>query len=315
MRWLPDALPENARVIMTTLPGPALEALRARREPPVEIPLRALNDSDATAIVDEFLGRYRKTFDRQQRQALLAKSGSRTPLYLLTALEELRTLGTYEEISERIQSLPEETRPLFTWILERLEKDDGFRDHEGKRIGSDIVSKYCSYLAIGRSGMAQSELVELIAPATDGRTADAEGNVAALQRLLRPYLMLRGELLDFFHGQLREAVEEKYLSQEEQRVAANKAVATYFKKKTDPSGDETWIGDYPRGLGELPYHQTEGQMWDDVFKTLTDLGFLEAKCTHVAVSTSGVGPDARKIYGGVYELQEDYRRAIEKIPE
>ena len=315
MRWLPDTLPANARIIMTTLEGAALDALRARREPPVEVALRALNESDATAIVEEFLSRYRKTFDVQQRTALLTKSGSRTPLYLLTALEELRTLGTYEEISNRIKSLPEETRPLFTWILERLESDDGFRDRQGKRVGADIVSRYCSYLAVGRSGMSQSELVELIAPASDGRDADAEGNVAALQRLLRPYLMQRGELLDFFHGQLREAVEEKYLAQEEQRVAANQAVAEYFKRKTDPAGDQTWTGDYPRGLSELPYHQTEGQMWDDVYKTLTDLGFLEAKCTYVAVSTSGASPDARKIYGGVYELQEDYRRAIEKMPE
>jgi hypothetical protein len=206
---------------------------------------------------------------------------------------------------------------LFTWILERLEKDDGFRDKHGKRIGADVVSRYSSYLAVGRSGMAQSELVELIAPADleEGTEADAEGNVAALQRLLRPYLMQRGELLDFFHGQLREAVEEKYLAEDKQKVAANKAVAEYFQTKTDPAGDATWIGDYPRGLSELPYHQTEGQMWEDVYKTLTDLGFLEAKCTHVAVSTSGAGPDVRKIYGGVYELQEDYRRAIEKIPE
>ncbi len=315
MRWLPDTLAANARIIMTTLPGPALDALRARREPPVEVELRALNESDATAIVDEFLSRYRKSFDGQQRGALLGKSGSRTPLYLLTALEELRTLGTYEEISQRIKELPEETRPLFTWILQRLEQDDGFRDRHGKRVGSDLVSRYCSYLAVGRSGMAQSELVELIAPAVDGRDADSQGNVAALQRLLRPYLMQRGELLDFFHGQLREAVEEKYLASEEQRAAANKDLAEYFERKADPTEDETWAGDYPRALSELPYHQTEGQMWDDVHQTLTDLGFLEAKCTHVAVTTSGTGPDARKIYGGVYELQEDYRRAIEKMPE
>lgn len=314
MRWLPDALPANARIIMTTLPCPALEALRARREPPFEVALRALNESDATAIVDEFLSRYRKSFDAQQRAALLGKSGSRTPLYLLTALEELRTLGTYEEISQRIKELPEETRPLFAWILQRLEQDVGFRDAQGKRVGPDIVRRYASYLAVGRSGMAQSELVELIAPAVDGGDADSQGNVAALQRLLRPYLMQRGELLDFFHGQLREAVEETYLAHDEQRVAANQALAEYFQRKTDPAGDLTWTGDYPRGLSELPYHQTEGEMWNDVHQTLTDLGFLEAKCTHVGVTTSGTGPDARKIYGGVYELQEDYRRAIEKMP-
>lgn len=321
MRWLPDEIPENARIVMSTIEGPvtsipALDALRARRQPPIEVPLRALNASDATAIVEQFLKRYRKTFDSEQRSALLSKRGSETPLYLLTALEELRTLGTYEEIKDRIEQLPPDTRSLFLWILERLENDEGFRDEHGDKIGAEVVKRYCSHLAIGRSGMAQSELVELIAPADaqKGTPADAQGNVAALQRLLRPYLMQRGELLDFFHGQLREAVEEKYLANEEQRAAANQELAEYFERKADPAGDETWTGNYPRALSELPYHQTEGQMWEDVHKTLTDLGFLEAKCTHVAVTTSGTGPDARKIYGGVYELQEDYRRAIEKMP-
>jgi hypothetical protein len=315
MRWLPDALPANARVIMSTLPGEALDALRARRDPPAEVALRALIESDATAIVDEFLSRYRKTFDSHQRTNLLRKSGSRNPLYLLTALEELRTLGTYEEISQRIEELPEETQPLFTWILERLEKDDGFRDCFGKRIGQEVVSRYCSYLALGRSGMAQSELVELIAPAIDGREPDAEGNVAALHRLLRPYLMQRGELLDFFHGQLREAVDQKYLSKQDERIAGHRALARYFGHKSDPSGDATWSTADARGLSELPYHQTEGQLWEEVYKTLTDLGFLEAKCTHVAVSVSSSAANSQTMYGGVYELQEDYSRAIETIPE
>ncbi|MDQ2974887.1 MAG: DUF4062 domain-containing protein [Acidobacteriota bacterium] len=320
MRWLPDELPDNVRIIMSTIksddPVPALAALRARRQPPIEVELRALNESDATALVEQFLDRYRKTFDDRQRAALLGKTGSATPLYLLTALEELRTLGTYEEIIERIKELPAETRPLFVWILNRLENDEGFRDEHGHKIGPEFVRRYCSYLAIGRSGMAQSELVELIAPANPENEvdADAQGNVAALQRLLRAYLMQRGELLDFFHGQLREAVEEKYLADEEKKVTANKGLAEYFQQKADPAGDATWTGDYPRGLSELPYHQTEGQLWEGVYKTLTDLGFLEAKCTHVAVTTSGTGPDARKIYGGVYELQEDYRQAIEKMP-
>ena len=41
---------------------------------------------------------------------------------------------------------------------------------------------------------------------------------------------------------------------------------------------------------------------------------VEAKCTHVAVATSGQGDGARAIYGGVYELLEDYQRALERFP-
>lgn len=317
MRWLPDTLPPNARVVLSALAGPSLDALRRRHAPPLELVLDPISDTDATAIVGAFLARYRKTLDAAQRGALLAKTDARVPLYLLTALEELRTLGTYEEISQRISSLPERVQPLYTWILDRLEHDPGFRGADGALVGADIVRRYCSLLATGRAGMAESELVDLIAPGDPARgiRPDHLGNVAALQRLLRPYLMPRGELTDFFHGQLREAVAARYLSNSDQVRAAHCAVALYFRGKADPGGDASWTGLHPRAFAELPYHQTHAELWDDVYKTMTDLAFLEAKCTHVAVTTTGTGEDATTVYGGVYDLLEDYRLALERFPE
>jgi hypothetical protein len=47
---------------------------------------------------------------------------------------------------------------------------------------------------------------------------------------------------------------------------------------------------------------------------LTDLGFLEAKCTYVGQVEIGAGEEKHMVYGGVYELQEDYRRALEVFP-
>jgi hypothetical protein len=312
MRWLPETLPSGARVILTTLAGPALDALRARRQPPAEVALRALNESDRSAIMDGYLARYRKSLDSVQRSALLGKTDAGVPLYLLTALEELRTLGTHEEITERIRALPDRVQPLFTWILERLERDRGFRDEAGHLIGPGLVRPYCSYIAVGRSGMAQAELAELVSPGDPGRNipADALGNAAALQCLLRPYLMQRGELLDFFHGQLREAVQTRYLADPEAARRTHQVVADFFHRKADPAGDATWAANHARALGELPYHQTRAELWKEMYDTLTDFVFLEAKCTHVAVATSG----ARTIYGGVYELLEDYRRALEHFP-
>jgi hypothetical protein len=326
MRWLPEELPAGARAILSVLPGPVLEALEARRVQPRFVPIARLTAEDATAIMNGYLERYRKTFDGDQRKALLAKKDAGNALYLLTALEELRTLGTYEEIANRIKQLPDETMPLFVWILQRLEGDDGFRDSDGALIGHDVVRKYCSYLAVGRSGMSESELAELVARAREGGAQasaaqgadgpDPLGNVAALTRLLRPYLMYSGDLLKFFHGQIEHAVKGIYLDEEEEQLAAHRAVATFFLRKADPADDLTWMGaaDNPRSVSELPHHLTEARMWDELYAVLTDLGFLEAKCTHVAVQEVGEGEERRKVYGGVYELQEDYRRALEVFP-
>jgi hypothetical protein len=317
MTWLPDRLPENVRVILSTLPSPALDALGRRREPPANQTLHPLTEDDATAIIDQFLERYRKTLDESQREALMAKDDSGSPLYLLTALEEIRTLGIYEEITIRIGALPDRVERLFAWVLKRLEKDEGFRDSSGQLIGRDVVKKYCSYLALGRSGMAQSEMAELVAPAAEssGELTDALGNVAALRALLRPYLMYRGELLDFFHGQIRTAVEERYLDKEEKRSEYQKDIADFFQGQLDPDGDGSCTGDSIRGLSELPYHLTEAEEWDRVTGLLTNFSFLERKAAEVGiVETADAEGRSTKTYTGVYLLQDDYDHALGKMP-
>lgn len=228
-----------------------------------------------------------------QRAALLAKADAGTPLFLLVTLEELRTLGTYEEITGRIAQLPPDTRALFIWILKRLEDDDGFRDASGRKIGPELVSRFVSLLGASRHGLSQQELVELLAP------GDPQGNVAALAQLLRPYLMQRGELLDFYHGQFREAVAAAYLPSESQRIAAHDQLATYFRDRADPERNQRWQGDSPRPFLELVIHLVGAQRTDQYCRTLCDLRFIEARCR----------------LEQVYELIADYRLAQERLPE
>ncbi len=316
MTWLPDSLPGNVRVILSAIDlSAALEALRQRREPPTEEPLHPLSNADATSIIDSFLERYRKNLDDDQRALFLGKEHAGKPLYLLTALEEVRTLGTYEEISDRIGELPGEVQPLFNWILKRLEKDPGFRDAEGKPIGQEIVGPYTSYLSLGRNGMAQLELVGLVAPGGNGDEPDPQGNLAALRALLLPYLMRRGKLLDFYHGQIREAVQRRYLTGEVKRIIAHRAISDYFETQLDPDSDGSCKGDSLRSLSELPFHLTEAMEWERVYKTLTNFTFLERKVTEVGVvETTDSEGEVSRLYTGVLKLQDDYDHALGKMP-
>ncbi len=251
--WLPEELPATARVILSTVSGPALESLWQRRIPPRLVELQPLDASDREAIIQEYLHRYRKSMTNDQRTALLVKADAGTPLYLLVALEELRTLGTYEEITNRITQLPPDTRELFIWILKRLEDDEGFRDASGRKIGRELVSRFVSLLAVSRHGLSQQELMELLAP------GDPQGNVAALAQLLRFYLMQRGELLDFYHTQLCAAAEDFYLKTDAQRQSAHLALADYFHER--PLYEPVARDEYPsielhpnlRKLVELAY--------------------------------------------------------------
>ena len=280
LRWLPRQLPENVRIVVSSLGHPVLDALRLRRGQVGVLELARLTSADSRAIAEGFADRYHKRLREEQLEALLAKPERGSPLYLLVALEELRTLGTYEEITARIEQLPGRVQELFLWILqERLSTDPGFQDAQGNLVGAELVRKCVSCLGVSRHGLSHAELVGTVDP------GDSRGNVAALERLLRPYLMRRGDLLDFYHGQLREAVEAEYLDEEHERLEAHDSLASYFS--------EQGYGNL-RTLAELPYHQTQAGMWDELECTLTDLPFLEGKGSA----------------GMVFELARDFAAAL-----
>ena len=267
LHWLPQDLPADTRIILSALDGPLLEELR-RRLKPREIALQPLTAADGAALIEQFGQRFHKQFEPEQRAALLAKTDADTPLYVLAALEELRTLGTYDEITRRIVELPPTTRELFAWLFERLENDDGFRAASGRRVGRELVSRFAALLAASRFGLSQHELAELL------DAGDPQGNVAALLHLLRPYLMRRGELLDFYHAQFRAAARQMHLQTEEQRRAAHARLAAYFNYTEEagqlPSQHET----NKRMLDELPWQLERAGDYDGLSRCLTNIPFF-----------------------------------------
>ncbi|MBI3800909.1 MAG: hypothetical protein HY268_28530, partial [Deltaproteobacteria bacterium] len=324
LHWLPEELPANARVILSALDGPALEDLRRRPHKPREIELQPLTAADGEAIIEQFRQRYRKKFEPDQIELLLgkdesgklSKTDSDKPLYLLAVLEELRTLGTYEEITRRIAELPPTTHELFAWILERLENDDGFRDAAGRRVGHELVSRFAALLGASRYGLSQRELADLL------DAGDPQGNVAALLHLLRLYLMRRGELLDFYHGQFREAAEEAWLKTDAQHQAACEQLAKYFHGQDnflealeDQRARARRLPSTPRPANrrkveELVYQRLNilrvtptttpefDQACEALENLLSDLSFLEAK------SEAGM----------VFELATDLVAALQTLP-
>ncbi len=267
--WLPAELPPNVRVILSTSPGAVLDDLR-RTLAPLVIELDPLTRGDAETIVTRFCQRYRKNLEPEQRTALLAKTDAGTPLYVLVALEELRTLGTPEETTRCVAELPPTTDALFAWILRRLADDDGFRNSAGHPVGPALVSRFAALLGASRYGLSQRELVELVDP------GDPEGNVAALLNLVRPYLMYRGELFDFYHGQFRDAAVRSCLRTDSQRQAAHSQLANYFRDTAAPERANRWSHD-ARPLGELPFHLAGAARIEEIRKLFSQLAFLAAR--------------------------------------
>ena len=135
---------------------------------------------------------------------------------------------------------------------------------------------------------------------------------------LEPYLSERtsegSTLLTFYHRELSDVSREVFLENGKE-IPFHEKLADYFRFRADPDGDTSWKGSYPRGLSELPYHLTKAEEWEQVYETLTDFRFLEEKAAQVGVvETQDEVGNPVKTYTGVFQLQEDYERALEAMP-
>ena len=276
LNWLPRRLGPSVRVIVSCVDDPAakedspenkvLRSLASRQPAPLRVPLGALTDEDVRVIVVSYLLEYCKELDTPHVETICATPQARNPLYLLVMLGELRTLGGNDMnevvpklLASMVTDYPD-TVALFRWVLQRLEV-----------FGTEAVQWWCLYLAHGRVGMASHELADLLARKLG---ADAAATALLLERGLRRYLLRRGGQLDFFHGQLRQAVMDQYGLQAEP-IAVHREMADYFTtcaKGADP--EKEWETDGVRGFSECVFHLTKAGKHEQATGLLTHFPFL-----------------------------------------
>ncbi|MGQ0734254.1 MAG: AAA family ATPase [Acidobacteriota bacterium] len=326
--WLPVDLPPNVRLIVSssTEPGDTDAVLKRRLPEECRFSLDDMLVDEADQLLRHWLDDVERTLKGraptaadstgQWRLVLEAFRGCRRPLYLKLAFEEARRWRSFDDLSRT--PLAANVLQLVQQLFDRLAR----RTHHGEA----LVAASLGSLTAARHGLTEDEMIQLLSrdPAVLAeirkyhRPPEEQLPVVIWSRLyfdLRPYLTERRadetSLFAFFHRQLDQVARDRYLNPV--KASRHRALAEYFGEQALVMGEARTPN--IRKLSELPYQQTSaGDMWDQLYATLTDFDFLEAKCTHVAVTTEGSGPDARKVYGGVYELQEDYRRALDQMP-
>ena len=276
--WLPNELPQNARLVVSTLKGAAMDRLKVHTQPDHIIELPGLPFEARERLVRRDLAVRRKRLSREQLAELLdqqKRPDSTRPLYLLIALEELSLFGDYAALSDRISRLPPTLSELFEQVLARLEYDHG----------SDFTRSLCGWIAASRSGLLESEILALLEEPLLGFPLLRWSRLhRALEFYLRPVDRETGEgLLGFYHDQLRVAVFQRYFGMpgtggtaSETLLAAHRALALYFHRIADPQGDRSWSSAQPRGLGELVYHRLRAGDLTGLSE-LVRTGFLEKK--------------------------------------
>jgi nephrocystin-3 len=92
--WLPPVLPENVRLIVSTLPGRPLDEIQKRHWPTLKVEL--LSADERRKLIAEYLAQHAKALNAARVERIAAAPPSANPLYLRVLLDELRLVRTHE---------------------------------------------------------------------------------------------------------------------------------------------------------------------------------------------------------------------------
>ncbi|XP_038068590.1 telomerase protein component 1-like isoform X1 [Patiria miniata] len=272
LNWLPNKLSPQVRCIFSMIDEtPQHKTLRSRPNKPTEVYVTPLDMTSREAIVKETLGKYTKRLDAQQMASLLSKDSSQNPLWLSVACEELRVFGSFESLSDKINSLADGLLNLLAQILTRFEQENG---------GEMLVATLC-LLECSCHGLLETELLSILGDEDNlmppkessgkekGEKESREKGAsdigplsahkwARVFRALKPFLRPFGDSgegrLDFYHRSLSKAVRAKYFSGQTGNNAGRSVdrlyqwwhskLANYFEK----------VANLERKAEEYPHH-------------------------------------------------------------
>gem|GEM_PF-6705200 len=287
LKWLPTVLPENVRIVLSTLEVDCLDILK-QREGILLHEITPLTADDGRLALDAWLGRAGRMLRKEQYKALMdgfIASGC-SPIWLHIISEQAR----YWKSSFHPSKLTADPKKLFQELILSLE--------EPKAHGV-IVKKALSYLFCARRGLSDDELLGILARDDevwdDFRSRslheyqDGDNNIG--KRRLPPILWIRlyhdleyyltrrsapgGEVIAFYHRQLAEVVDTAYLQQSGEKQDRHLALADFFQTKPWLLQESPELVGNARKCDELPFHLQAGGDWASGFSLFVDIRFLE----------------------------------------
>ncbi|HLE52570.1 MAG TPA: tetratricopeptide repeat protein [Anaerolineales bacterium] len=288
--WLPPHIPANVRMLLSTLPGRSLDELQKRGWPALTV--ESLQPEERKQLIQEYLALFTKALSPAQMERIASAAQCQNPLFLRVLLDELRLFGVHEQLSERIEGyLRALTIPaLYQLILERCEQD-----YERERPG--LVRDSMALLWAARRGLSEAELMDLLG--AGGRPLP-RAHWSPLYLALEQSFLSRGGLIGFFHGYLRQAVQNRYLPDRPMQKSAHLRLADYFQAQS---------GDSPRRLDELPWQLAQAREWPRLSTLLGDFEFLGAawKFNPIEVKTCWAQVET----DSPFRIRDAYRQVVE----
>lgn len=235
--WIPPFIPENIRMIVSTLQGRSFDEINRRGWNSLKI--EPLNKDEKRELIIEYLKQYSKKLTLDHVEMIANAPQTTNPLYLRALLEELRLYGDHFTINKRIKHYlcVETIDNLYGKILQRYEED-----YERDRLG--LVREAMSLLWASRRGISETELMELLG--TDGLPLP-KAYWSPLYLAAKDALVSRSGQINFSHDYFRKAVLNRYLTMEKDKKHAHLRLADYFERQ-----ELTF-----RKIDELPWQLSE----------------------------------------------------------
>ena len=242
--WLPDHLPPNVRLVVSSAPGELTDRLAGRGWETLGV--EPLGRRERREMTRRFLEVFGHGMGEGRFGRVSDHASSANPLVLRTRLEELSRAAEGGELNERIEYFlgADDLDNLFDRVLAAME-----REHR-----AGLVCETLTLIAASRSGLAVAELAEII---------DIDrGEVERLVRTLQFHLMSREGKLGLGHDHLRRAIAARYTGHQAlEGEEPHTRLARYFGRL--PYG--------PRRAEEEPWQLMKASAGDALGACLADL--------------------------------------------
>ena len=214
LAWLPDSLPSNVKLIVSTQSQHTCHIVAEKRAWN-SFTLSPLSVEEKRQLATVHLSLYAKKLSEQQMQLLLQSKQTRNPLFLITLLNELRVFGVFEELTSKMESylLSKSVQDLFVKIVKRLSSD---------YTHPSMVRDTFSLLFTSRDGLTFNELVQILKIPKLTFTPFFH----SIQSLL---VKKEGSIFHFHHPSLFTAVEKVFLRDEIWKQKYRLKLADYFE--------------------------------------------------------------------------------------
>jgi nephrocystin-3 len=241
--WLPEIIPPNIRLIVSSLPGQSLDELNKRDWSTLEV--KPLEIDERQKLIVDYLKQYSRNLSNQMIEHIASCSQTSNPLYLRVLLEEMRLHGDHFTLLQRVDHYlaAPTVDALYEKILERYEQDYG-RDRK------NLVRDAFSNLWAARKGLSDIELREILGH--DGKPLPGAFWFPLYLAAEKSLVVNRSGLLNFSHDYLRNAVEKRYLKEEGEEQRYHRLLADYFEKRELSK----------RKVEELPWQLSKAKSWN-----------------------------------------------------